>query len=116
MCKAIKPEKFLAVAFETSKREKLKYSELSAIRQALVHSDIGGESIDVDWDHDAVNYAFGFYEPVFWREEECVVCNTEKMRANMTVIIGELEQSLRQEMARCVRLVMRIEDNANATV
>lgn len=106
MCMSVKPEKFLAVAFKESKKDKLKYSELTAIRQALDACTVRGECLEVDWDHDAVNYALGFFSRVFTSESDGIRCNVEVMQQDWPFIVDEMDTTLHDEMNRCVRKAM----------
>ena len=108
MCMSVKPEKFLAVAFKETKKEKLKYSELTAIRRALDACTIRGEALEVDWDHDAVNYALGFFSSVFTGESDGIRCNVEATSNDLTFIVAEMDQTLHNEMNRCVREAMLV--------
>lgn len=91
MCKSISPASFLALAFSRSKKEKMTYSELEACRGKItsVRSQ-SGEAFDVDWSHDAVRFAMGFYSPIFRDDGADILCNQKTLEKYYVRMVSSL--------------------------
>lgn len=101
MCKALSPASFLAVAFRESKRGELDYGWLNAYRTSVRSVKVAGESVDVIWDHDSVNYTMGFFSPVFSTDENGVQCNLDALNHHFADITQGLDKALLTHVRKC---------------
>ena len=94
MCKALSPSEFLALSFNLSKKKEMRYDELETIRQKLTKAYCpDGDSYDVDWGHDAVQFTMGFYSPVFSEEDEGIQCDQAKLRRYYHNLLSGLQEA-----------------------
>lgn len=105
MCRALSPASFLAVAFRASKKEELDYGWLESCRTSMRAERFAGESVDVSWDHDSVNYTMGFFAPVFSANTNGVHCNLEALDFYFDDITRDIDKKLlafvRRRAASC---------------
>lgn len=99
----LKPEQFLAIAFDESGRSRLSYDILTMFRNELRKYDI-----EVEWHHDEVNFAFGFYDIIFTRAHDGVKCKTGVLRDNLSVIIGHLSDDVVGKARKVMRDVLTV--------
>ena len=94
MCKALSPSVFLAISFSMTKKKEMRYEELEIIRQKLIKmiSEDGHGTYDVDWGHDAVQFALGFYSPVFCEKEDGISCNQDELNKYYSKLLSGLEE------------------------
>lgn len=104
MCKALSPASFLAVAFYSSKQEELDYGWLNAYRTSMRAEKLDGESVDVSWDHDSVNYTMGFFSPIFSATASGVRCNLEVLNIYFKDITQEMDEKLLAFVRDCAMM------------
>lgn len=105
MCRALSPASFLAVAFRASHQEELDYGWLNCCRSSMRAVKFAGESVDVAWDHDSVNYTMGFFAPVFSASTCGVRCNLNALDLYFDDITRDIDKRLlafvRSRMISC---------------
>lgn len=99
MCKALSPASFLAVAFHTSNREELDYGWLNAYRSSMRMIRLAGESVDVSWDHDSVNYTMGAFSSIFSSNASGVRCDLDALK----LYFNDITQEMDGELLSCVK-------------
>lgn len=101
MCKALSPASFLAVAFRASNRDELDYGWLNSYRTFMRSAKFAGETIDVLWDHDSVNYTMGFFSPIFSASESGVRCDRNALNLYFSDITRGLDNALLTHIRHC---------------
>ena len=99
MCKALSPSVFLALAFRHSNKNSMKYDELEFMRTKMITQlqSSGNETYEVDWRHDSVQFAMGFYSPVFHEEPDGVACNLEELNRYYPRLLSHLADTKEKE-------------------
>ena len=100
MCKALSPSVFLAISFSRSKKSEMRYEELEGLRQKLTQLTCAEdhETYDVDWGHDAVQFALGFYSPVFREVADGIFCNQQELEKYYTKLLSGLKKQEREKL------------------
>lgn len=102
MCTPIETGSFLAKAFAKTKRKKIKYAELSAMRRNISsHICDNGDVYAVRWTRDALDSVFGFYSDVFRAQSDCVWCDLEKLEERVQYLIGIVEGQKLEQLDEC---------------
>jgi len=98
MCKALSPSVFLALAFSQSNKDLMKYEELERMRKVITQlKSSDHETYEVDWRHDSVQFAMGFYSPVFHEEPDGVSCNQDELKRYYPQLLSHLADTGEKE-------------------
>ncbi len=94
MCKALSPSVFLAIIFSQSKKNEMRYEDLEVLRKRLTQVKCADshEAYDVDWGHDAVQLAMGFYSPLFSEESDGISCNQDELQKYYSKLLSGLQE------------------------
>lgn len=103
MCILLTPASFLAVAFRELKKIDLDYRWLNKYRVSVQEIKSPEGRVDVSWDHDSVNYAMGFYSPVFTAKERGIRCNLKVLERYYKEITMEMGKDLLKSVQMCAR-------------
>lgn len=96
----LSPACFLAIAFHKSKRNFLTYDWLNNYRLKI--REKSNNKIDVDWDHDSVNYTMGFFSPIFSSNYNGVSCNFTALCCYYYDITQEISKKMIELVEDCV--------------
>ena len=104
MCKALSPSVFLAISFSQSKKSEMRYEELEGLRKKLTQLICAEnhEAYDVDWGHDAVQFALGFYSPVFSEKADGISCNQIELEKYYTQLLSGLKKQEKEKLERAL--------------
>ena len=82
----------------------MRYEELEGLRKKLTQLICAEdhETYDVDWGHDAVQFAMGFYSPVFHEDTDGISCNQRELEKYYTTLLSGLKKQEREMLEQAL--------------
>ena len=96
---SVTPACFLAIAFHKLKKNFIDYEWLNNYRSKI--QEQSKNQIDVNWDHDSINYTMGFFSPIFSSNDKGVTCNLIALARYYHDIIQEISNKKVELMENC---------------